>query len=211
MVVGKKRVLGALLCAVLLGALVPVSSAGAVSGVLQNSTAPSSEYIVILKNSASLAAKVNKEASLGNDVNDVFASKVKGFVAELDPADVRRLNKDSQVLIVEHNSVMSIIDTQEPSTTSSSTSSTSTSSSSTSSSTSTTSSTTTSTPSTTTSTIASSLSPDDLEVGDAIPDEYIVTLRDGVGAMAFAAAQADGGADILGIVTSAINGFGGPT
>ena len=208
MVVGKKRVLGALLCAVLLGALVPVSSAGAVSGVLQNSTAPSSEYIVILKNSASLAAKVNKEASLGNDVNDVFASKVKGFVAELDPADVRRLNKDSQVLIVEPNSVMSIIDTQEPSTTSSSTSSTSTSSSSTSSSTSSSSSTTTSAPSTTTSTIASSLSPDDLEVGDAIPDEYIVTLRDGVGATAFAAAQADGGADILGIVTSAINGFG---
>ena len=125
MFVAYRRVLGALLCAVLLVALVPVSSAGAVSGVLQNSTAPSSEYIVILKDSASVAAKANKEASLGNDVNDVFASKVKGFVVELDAADVRRLKNDSQVLIVEPNSVMSIIDTQEPSATSTSSSVTS--------------------------------------------------------------------------------------
>jgi subtilisin family serine protease len=199
MFVAYRRVLSALLCSVLLAALVPVSPALATGGALQNSMAPSSEYIVILKDSASVAAKVNKETSLGNDVNDVFASKVKGFVAELDAADVRRLQKDSQVLIVEPNSVMSIIDTQEPSTTSSSTTSTSSTSSS---------STTTSVPISTTSTIAALQSPDDLEVGDAIPDEYIVTLRDGVGAMAFAAAQADGGADILGIVTSAINGFG---
>ncbi len=95
MFVAYRRLLSALLCSVLLAALVPVSPALATGGALQNSMAPSREYIVILKDSASVAAKVNKETSLGNDVNDVFASKVKGFVAELDAADVRRLQKDS--------------------------------------------------------------------------------------------------------------------
>ncbi|MGA0208268.1 MAG: protease inhibitor I9 family protein, partial [Ilumatobacteraceae bacterium] len=75
------------------------------------------DYIVILKDSVSVAAKVRKETALGNDVTDVFASKVKGFVAELDTADVRRLKSDAQVLIVEPDSVMSVIDTQEPTST----------------------------------------------------------------------------------------------
>ena len=149
------------------------------------------DYIVILKDSVSVAAKVRKETALGNDVTDVFASKVKGFVAELDTADVRRLKSDAQVLIVEPDSVMSVIDTQEP---------TSTTDASTSSSTSTTS---TSSTSTTVPT-----SPDDLDIGDAIPGEYIITLRAGVGAAAFAAAQADGGVEVLGSITDAINGFG---
>jgi hypothetical protein len=92
--VAKQRALGALLCSVLLVALVPVSPAGAVGSALADSSAQSREYIVILKESASVAAKVNKETSLGNDVNDVFAGKVKGFVAELDVSDVRRLKKD---------------------------------------------------------------------------------------------------------------------
>jgi subtilisin family serine protease len=49
---------------------------------------------------------------------------------------------------------------------------------------------------------------DDLAIGDSISGEYIVTLRDGVGVAAFAAAQADGGVEILGTATAAINGFG---
>ena len=50
-------------------------------------------------------------------------------------------------------------------------------------------------------------SADDLAIGDPIPGEYIVTLRSGVNAVAFASAQSDGGTNILGTVSSAINGF----
>jgi subtilisin family serine protease len=50
-------------------------------------------------------------------------------------------------------------------------------------------------------------SADDLAIGDPIPGEHIVTLRNGVSAVAFASAQSDGGASILGTVSSAMNGF----
>ncbi|MFM8956994.1 MAG: fibronectin type III domain-containing protein, partial [Actinomycetota bacterium] len=49
---------------------------------------------------------------------------------------------------------------------------------------------------------------DELNIGEAIPGEYIVMLRPGVGATAFAAAQADSGTTILGTMSAAINGFG---
>lgn len=49
---------------------------------------------------------------------------------------------------------------------------------------------------------------DDLQIGDPIPGEYIVTLRTGVSSSSFAAAQADGGITILGTFSEAINGFG---
>ncbi|MFM8714478.1 MAG: S8 family serine peptidase, partial [Actinomycetota bacterium] len=49
---------------------------------------------------------------------------------------------------------------------------------------------------------------DELNIGEAIPGEYIVMLRPGVGAAAFAAAQADSGTTILGTMSAAINGFG---
>ncbi|MFM8970580.1 MAG: protease inhibitor I9 family protein, partial [Actinomycetota bacterium] len=74
-----------------------------------NTSANGKDYIVILTDSASVATKVRKEESLGNDVSNVFSSKVKGFVAELDNADVRRLKQDSQVLVVEPDSTMSVI------------------------------------------------------------------------------------------------------
>ncbi|MEY3615082.1 MAG: Peptidase inhibitor, partial [Actinomycetota bacterium] len=175
--------------------LAPVAPAAAVAPATTSGS--SKDFIVILTDGASVAAKVSKEASLGNDVSDVFRSKVKGFVAELDAADVRRLKQDPQVLIVEPDSVMSVIDTQEPSTTTSSTSSTSSTS-------------TTSTTSSTSTTMAA-ISDDPLaglSIGDAIPNQYIVTLRSGVSATAFAAAQADSGITILGTPTAAINGFG---
>ncbi|MFM2113686.1 MAG: hypothetical protein RL643_644, partial [Actinomycetota bacterium] len=181
-------------------ALLPVAPAAAGRALPAVVGGDTKDYIVILKDSVSVAAKVDKETSLGNDVSDVFSSKVKGFVAELDTADVRRLKNDAQVLIVEPDSVMSVIDTQEPSTTTVATSSTESSTTSTSSSTTSTSSSTTST------TVVPTI--DDLAIGDPIPGEYIVTLRDGVGAAAFAAAQADAGIDVLGTVTAAINGFG---
>jgi subtilisin family serine protease len=196
--VSKRRRAALWLGTTLLVGLAPVAPATAqgvtptVAGVVPATAGGATkDYIVILKDSVSVAAKVRKETALGNDVTDVFASKVKGFVAELDTADVRRLKSDAQVLIVEPDSVMSVIDTQEP---------TSTTDASTSSSTSTTS---TSSTSTTVPT-----SPDDLDIGDAIPGEYIITLRAGVGAAAFAAAQADGGVEVLSSITDAINGFG---
>ena len=213
-----RRTIALAACVSSLFALVPVAPVTAVhSSITSGRNEPSNvagatrDHIVILRDSASVAAKVNKEASLGNEVSDVFSNNVKGFVAELDTADVRRLKRDPQVMIVEPNSVMSVIDTMEPTTTTvastttavvPSTSSTSTTSTSTSS----TSTTTTTTSVAPTTTIAPSI--DDLSVGDAIPGEYIVMLRPGIGATAFAAAQADGGTTILGTMNAAINGFG---
>ena len=88
-------------------AVLPVAPAAATTRVAD--AAQSKDYVVILTENASVAAKVNKEESLGNDVNDVFSSKVKGFVAELDPTDIRRLKKDPQVLVVEPNATFSEI------------------------------------------------------------------------------------------------------
>ncbi|MFM7391700.1 MAG: S8 family serine peptidase, partial [Actinomycetota bacterium] len=173
-----------------------------------NTSANSKDYIVILTDSASVATKVRKEESLGNDVSNVFSSKVKVFVAELDNADVRRLKPDSQVLVVEPDSTMSVIDTMEPTTTTvaPTTPSTVAPTTTTSSTTSSSSSTSTTTTTTTTTTVPRTI--DELNIGEAIPGEYIVMLRPGVGATAFAAAQADSGTTILGTMSAAINGFG---
>ncbi|NBT21301.1 MAG: hypothetical protein EBT17_04175, partial [Actinobacteria bacterium] len=93
--------------------------------MVPSNTSATKDYVVILTESASVAAKVNKESSLGNDVNDVFSSKVKGFVVELDAGDVRRLKNDPQVLVVEPNATFSVGVTDEPTTsTTSSTAST---------------------------------------------------------------------------------------
>ncbi len=60
-----------------------------------------SDYIVLYKSGANLTQKVQSEKARGNDVQDVFRSAVKGFVAPLDAADVRRLRARSDVLLVE--------------------------------------------------------------------------------------------------------------
>ncbi len=60
-----------------------------------------SDYIVLYKSGANLTQKVQSEEARGNDVQDVFRSAVKGFVAPLDAADVRRLRARSDVLLVE--------------------------------------------------------------------------------------------------------------
>ncbi|MFM8506358.1 MAG: protease inhibitor I9 family protein, partial [Actinomycetota bacterium] len=127
-----RRALGLFLAASAVVVLLPTSPAAASSGVAPgvrstpdawstpgNTSANGKDYIVILKDSASVVAKVRNEESLGNDVSNVFSSKVKGFGAELDNADVRRLKQDSQVLVVEPDSTMSVIDTMEPTTTTS--------------------------------------------------------------------------------------------
>ena len=167
----------------------PVSAASTQTG----------DFIVILNDSASVADKVRAEQSRGNEVSDVFNSRVKGFVAELDEGDVRRLRRDAQVLIVEPDSTMSVADVRSGESVGDVTSHTVESS------TSTTTSTTLTTSTTTTTTVSAPTTPPPAEVvGDR---EYIVTLRSGVDAVPFAAAQADGGVGILGTVSAALNGF----
>ena len=70
--------------------------------------APTGDYIVILKDGVNLDRKVAKEAGLGNAVSDVYSSAVDGFVVELDNADVMRLRKDKDVLLVELDRTLSI-------------------------------------------------------------------------------------------------------
>ena len=70
--------------------------------------APTGDYIVILKDGVNLDRKVAKEAGLGNSVSDVYSSAVDGFVVELDNADVVRLRKDRDVLLIELDRTLSI-------------------------------------------------------------------------------------------------------
>ena len=70
--------------------------------------APTGDYIVILKDGVNLDRKVAKEAGLGNAVSDVYSSAVDGFVVELENADVVRLRKDKDVLLVELDRTLSI-------------------------------------------------------------------------------------------------------
>ncbi|MDP4672862.1 MAG: S8 family peptidase, partial [Solirubrobacteraceae bacterium] len=81
----------AVLCAGIV-ALAPAQAAAA---------GTSSDYIVLYESSAGLTQKVASEEARGNDVQDVFRSAVKGYVASLDSADVARLRAQDGVLLVE--------------------------------------------------------------------------------------------------------------
>jgi len=81
------------LCAGLL-ALIPGSAQAA---------GTSSDYIVLYDSGAGLSQKVASEEARGNDVQDVFRSAAKGYVASLDSADVARLRAQDGVLLVEKN------------------------------------------------------------------------------------------------------------
>ena len=61
----------------------------------------SSDYIVLYESGAGLSQKVASEEARGNDVQDVFRSAAKGYVASLDSADVARLRAQDGVLLVE--------------------------------------------------------------------------------------------------------------
>ena len=79
------------LCASLL-ALIPAQAQAAGS---------SSDYIVLYESGAGLSQKVASEEARGNEVEDVFRSAAKGYVASLDAADVARLRAQDGVLLVE--------------------------------------------------------------------------------------------------------------
>ena len=66
-----------------------------------NAAGVSSDYIVLYDSGSGLSQKVASEEARGNDVQDVFRSAVKGYVASLDSADVARLRAQDGVLLVE--------------------------------------------------------------------------------------------------------------
>jgi len=72
--------------------------------------APSQDYVVILEDSANVTAKVHSEEARQNDVSKVFRHGIDGFVASLDPTDVRRLRNDPQVLVVERDRQLYALD-----------------------------------------------------------------------------------------------------
>ena len=73
--------------------------------------APSQDYVVILNSGANVTTKVHSEEARQNDVSKVFRHGVNGFVARLDPTDVRRLRNDPQVLVVERDRQLYSLDT----------------------------------------------------------------------------------------------------
>ncbi len=84
-----------------IAALIGVLGMLALAPAAAQAAGSQSDYIVLYKTGANLTAKVQSEEARGNDVQDVFRSAVKGFVAPLDAADVRRLRARSDVLLVE--------------------------------------------------------------------------------------------------------------
>ena len=66
-----------------------------------DAAAASSDYIVLYESGAGLSKKIASEEARGNDVQEVFRSAAKGYVASLDSADVARLRAQDGVLLVE--------------------------------------------------------------------------------------------------------------
>ena len=190
---------------------VPLPAGPAVSTAV--ALAPAADHVVVVRDGSDLGAMVAKEARLGNAVSGVFSEAVSGFVAELDAADVTRLKKDRDVVLVEPDRRITIGD---ESTTTSSTSSTSTTSTSSSTSTtvpSTTTSTSTSTSTTSTSTTSTSTtSTSTSTTTTTVPaaqerTRWIVRLRPGTDAAAVAAAEGRAGVEVVEVLTHAFDGF----
>mgnify|MGYP000173555034 CR=1 FL=1 len=93
-------------------ALVALLGGIALAGALGTATASAADtatpQIVMIDPAANLTAKVRTEERRGNDVGDTFRAIGKGFVADLDKADIARLNRDPDVLLVEPDRPMSI-------------------------------------------------------------------------------------------------------
>lgn len=93
-------------------ALVALLGGIAIAGALGTATASAADtatpQIVMIDPAANLTAKVRTEQRRGNDVGDTFRAIGKGFVADLDKADIARLNRDPDVLLIEPDRPMSI-------------------------------------------------------------------------------------------------------
>ncbi len=84
-----------------IAALIGVLGMLALAPAAAQAAGSETDYIVLYKSGTNVTAKVQSEEARGNDVQDVFRSAVKGFVAPLDAADVARLRASSDVLLVE--------------------------------------------------------------------------------------------------------------
>ncbi len=84
-----------------IAALIGVLGMLALAPAAAQAAGSETDYIVLYKSGTNVTAKVQSEEARGNDVQDVFRSAVKGFVAPLDAADVARLRARSDVLLVE--------------------------------------------------------------------------------------------------------------
>ncbi len=80
-----------------------VGGALAAAGLFGAGTASAADtpQIVMIDPAANLGAIVRAEEKRGNDVDTVIRTIGEGFVADLDPADVRRLRSNPDVLLVE--------------------------------------------------------------------------------------------------------------
>ncbi|MFM8520027.1 MAG: S8 family peptidase, partial [Solirubrobacterales bacterium] len=96
---GRKGSLSLLLSGALL--LIAAISLFALSTGEARAAEPTGDYIVIFKGGTDQVAKARSEERRGNDVEDVFTSRINGLVAQLEPADVKRLREDPDVLAVE--------------------------------------------------------------------------------------------------------------
>ena len=73
-------------------------------GVAVASAAPadaSTSQIVMIDPAANLSSLVRAEQRKGNEIDQTFRAVGKGFVAELDAADIARLNRNPDVLLIE--------------------------------------------------------------------------------------------------------------
>ena len=91
----------------LLAALVVTCATFALITSPQAVAAPSTDdYIVLLRAGADAPDVARAERRRGNEVEEVFDSRVNGLVANLGPADVKRLRQDPDVAVVERDGVV---------------------------------------------------------------------------------------------------------
>ena len=111
----RDRVAGRLLFGVLLLAA-PAFLLLASPAPESRAAATSDDYIVLFRASEEASERARAERRKGNRVEDVFTSRVNGLVAELDPADVKRLRNDPEVLAVERDGVVRALAVRDAST-----------------------------------------------------------------------------------------------
>jgi subtilisin family serine protease len=79
--------------------------------------APATDYVVLFRASEEASDRAKAERRKGNRVEDVFTSRVNGLVARLDPADVKRLRNDPDVLAIERDGVVRALGVRDSATT----------------------------------------------------------------------------------------------
>ncbi|MGA1213188.1 MAG: S8 family peptidase, partial [Solirubrobacterales bacterium] len=79
--------------------------------------APATDYVVLFRAAEEASDRGKAERRKGHRVEDVFTSRVNGLVARLDPADVKRLRNDPDVLAIERDGVVRALGVRDSATT----------------------------------------------------------------------------------------------